>query len=177
MSLLGSNNQITRINYFTAPLIARCNNPSAPQRQQTYIRALKKHIPEIKIIKGFFLKNDTWMAKTDPPHEKVQVIKTEEKGSDVNLATNLLNDAWLNKFDCGIIVSNDSDMVGAMKLIREHHPEKKLGIITPKINGSASWQLKQEAHFVKKIRVNALMNNQLPDVIPNTNIKKPKEWY
>ena len=28
-----------------------------------------------------------------------QVIKTEENGSDVNLAVHLLNDAWLNEYD------------------------------------------------------------------------------
>lgn len=176
-SLLIYDNEITNIRYFTARIKARHNNPSAPQRQQTYIRALKKYNPEIVVHYGHFLENETFMTTANPPHDRIKVFKSEEKGSDVNLATNLLNDAWLNNFECGIIVSNDSDMVGAMKLIREYHPEKKLGLISPILRGNASPQLKQEAHFVKKMRENALINNQLPDVIPYTNIKKPKEWY
>jgi uncharacterized LabA/DUF88 family protein len=38
------------------------------------------------------------------------IIKTEEKGSDVNLAVHLLNDAWLDHYDCAVVVSNDSDL-------------------------------------------------------------------
>ena len=40
----------------------------------------------------------------------VEVIKTEEKGSDVNLAVHLLNDAWLDRYECAVVVSNDSDL-------------------------------------------------------------------
>ena len=64
------------------------------------------------------------MANADPPPNTVNVIKTEEKGSDVNLAVHLLNDAWLNKYECAVIVSNDSDMAEAMRLVKAHHPQK-----------------------------------------------------
>lgn len=40
----------------------------------------------------------------------VDIIKTEEKGSDVNLAVHLLNDGWLDAYDCAVVVSNDSDL-------------------------------------------------------------------
>ena len=33
----------------------------------------------------------------------------EEKGSDVNLAAYLLNDAWMNLFEAAVVVSNDTD--------------------------------------------------------------------
>ena len=38
------------------------------------------------------------------------MVKTEEKASDVNLAVHLLNDSWLNAYDCAIVVTNDSDI-------------------------------------------------------------------
>ena len=47
-----------------------------------------------------------------------QVIKTEEKGSDGNLAVHLLNDGWLDAYDCAVVVSNDSDIAEAMRLVR-----------------------------------------------------------
>jgi hypothetical protein len=52
------------------------------------------------------------MPKVVPPgqpQQYVKVIKTEEKGSDVNLATHLLHDAHLGRFDIAVVISNDSD--------------------------------------------------------------------
>lgn len=115
------------------------------------------------------------MANADPPPNTVRVIKTEEKGSDVNLAVHLLNDAWLDSFDCGVVVSNDSDMAEAMKLIRAFHPQKTLGLITPG-HKKTSQQLKVHAHFVKTIRNGDLKSSQPPKIIAGTNITKPVGW-
>lgn len=173
--LLQSHNQITAINYFTARVKSKANDVSAPQRQQAYIRALEAYIPEINVRYGHFLQNTTRMANADPPPNTVRVIKTEEKGSDVNLAVHLLNDAWLDSFDCGVVVSNDSDMAEAMKLIRAFHPQKTLGLITPG-HKKTSQQLKGHAHFVKTIRNGDLKSSQLPKIIAGTNITKPVGW-
>ena len=43
-------------------------------------------------------------------YRPVRVMKTEEKGSDVNLATYLLVDAFEDRFDVAVIISNDSDL-------------------------------------------------------------------
>ena len=40
----------------------------------------------------------------------VQVMKSEEKGSDVNLATYLLVDAFDDDYEAAVVVSNDSDL-------------------------------------------------------------------
>ena len=50
---------------------------------------------------------------------KVQVRSMEEKGSDVNLAVHLLNDAWRNIYDTAIVVSNDQDLIEAFRLVIE----------------------------------------------------------
>ncbi|MCL6495512.1 MAG: NYN domain-containing protein [Ignavibacterium sp.] len=110
LKLLSSKNQIIQIKYFTA-LVSGKHNPNKPVKQQTYIRALQSFIPEIKVYYGHFLSHKVYLptAEQSNKNKKAKVIKTEEKGSDVNLAVHLLNDAWLNKYDCAIIVSNDSD--------------------------------------------------------------------
>jgi uncharacterized LabA/DUF88 family protein len=174
--LLQPHNQIVAINYFTARVKAKPNDASAPQRQQAYIRALENYIPEINVRYGHFLQNTTRMANANPPPNTVEVIKTEEKGSDVNLAVHLLNDAWLDSFDCAVVVSNDSDMAESMSLIRRFHPKKTLGLITPG-HKKTSQQLKEHAHFVKTIRNGALRASQLPDTIPGTTIRKPADWF
>ncbi|MEW6127853.1 MAG: NYN domain-containing protein [Acidobacteriota bacterium] len=87
---------IHKIKYFTAQVNARPHDPDQPVRQQTYLRALKT-IPNLEIILGHFLSSEVMMLVAGcPPHapQYIKVVKTEEKGSDVNIATHLLNDGY-----------------------------------------------------------------------------------
>ena len=87
----------------------------------------------------------------------------------------MLNDAWLNKYDCAVIVSNDSDLAESMKLVKQYHTKKILGLIMPG-KGHPSKELMQHADFVKRIRTGVLKSSQLPNPIPNTKIFKPANW-
>ena len=49
----------------------------------------------------------------------VRVLKREEKGTDVNLASHLLVDAFENKYKGAVIVSNDSDLFTPMQMIKQ----------------------------------------------------------
>lgn len=40
----------------------------------------------------------------------VKGLNTEEKRTYVNFAVHLLNDAWLDLYDCGVVVNCDSDI-------------------------------------------------------------------
>jgi len=104
----------------------------------------------------------------------VEIIKTEEKCSDVNIAVHLLNDAWLNNYDCAIVVSNDSDLAEAMRLVKLQH-NKLIGLITPG-NTHPSRELMRHADFVRHIRQGALSASLLPNPIPGTPLHKPKGW-
>lgn len=88
-SLILPKAQINRIRYFTALLVPRASDPDQPQRQQMYIRALNT-LPNLSVHYGSFMVNATMMPLFSPPStgpRSVRVWKTEEKGSDVNLAT------------------------------------------------------------------------------------------
>ncbi len=74
------------------------------------------------------------------PPKFTRIFKTEEKGSDVNLAVHLLNDAWLNKYECAVIISNDSDLAEPLRLIKQQNG-KKIGLISPLIQGHPSREL------------------------------------
>jgi hypothetical protein len=81
--------ELSRIRYFTAIISARPLDPSGPVRQQAYLRALAT-MPHVSIHLGHFLTSHVRMPLAVPPARgprTVEVIKTEEKGSDVNLAT------------------------------------------------------------------------------------------
>ncbi len=114
------------------------------------------------------------LARPSGQNKWADIIKTEEKGSDVNLAVHLLNDAWLGKYDCAVILSNDSDLKEAITLVKNHH-KKLIGVAMPP-NCFPSKELIGVAHFVKQIRNASLAASQLPDVIPGSSVHKPKEW-
>ena len=126
---------------------------------------------------GFFLSNTVRapLARPSGTQRTVEVIKTEEKGSDVNLAVHLLNDGWLDAYDCAVVVSNDSDIAEAMRLVRQHHANKRVGLLTPGAAAS-SRELRAHAHFVSRIRTGSLHRSQLPDPIPGTALRKPARW-
>ena len=173
--LLGSQNDILAIKYYTA-IVSGIQNPQQPVKQKIYINALKAYIPEFSVHYGSFLTTKKWMPLANPINKAkiAQVIKTEEKGSDVNLAVHLVNDAWKDLYDCAVIVSNDSDLYEAIRIVK-NELKKKIGlIILPRGNPSIS--LLNCADFKKKIRNNLLKNSQLPNPIPGTKISKPEDW-
>lgn len=96
----------------------------------------------------------------------------------MNLAVHLVNDAWRDAFDCALIVSNDSDLAEAMRLVRAQNPQKKLGLVFPRRErgGQPSYQLSKHAHFVLRLSERVLAACQLPDAIPGTNLHKPAAW-
>jgi hypothetical protein len=85
---------IQDLHCFTARVSSRPYNPTADHDQGLYIRALKT-LPNLSIKYGQFTTHSVpmYLTNVDPP-QKVWVDKTEEKGSDGNLASHLLRDAY-----------------------------------------------------------------------------------
>ena len=176
VKVLQARHDILKVKYFTARVSGTPGDLSKPQRQDVYLRGLQQYRPEVEVYFGHFLSHRVWAPLAQPVGDlrAAEVIRTEEKGSDVNLAVHLLNDGWLDAYDCAVVVSNDSDIAGAMRLVRQHRA-KWIGLITPG-TGRPSRQLMAHADFSRHIRPNALRRSQLPDPIPGTNIRKPVRW-
>jgi uncharacterized LabA/DUF88 family protein len=174
--VLGPQNDLIKVKYYTARVQPTPTDPDVNVRQDAYLRALTAHCPLIELHFGHFLRHMVRMEHAAPPPPTVAVWKNEEKGSDVNLALHVLNDAWHDAFDCAVIVSNDSDLAEALRLVKQQ-TKKIIGLITPGApKRKTSQQLKQYADFVKPIRTWALQSSQLPDPIPGTSIQKPATW-
>lgn len=171
-------NQIDLVRYFTARISARPNDPDQAVRQQTYLRALAT-VPEITVHLGHFLTHEVTMpdaaAWAAGRYRGVRVIKTEEKGSDVNLATHLLMDAFDDAFDMAVVVSNDSDLKEPIALVRNRF-KKGVGILNPQQNVSRA--LQPLAHFIKPIRGGALAAAQFPAQLQDQAgvFQKPGRW-
>ena len=174
--VLQPRHDILKIKYFTARVSGTAADPSKPQRQDVYLRALRCYRPEVEVYFGHFLTHRVRAALAQPAGDlrTVEVIRTEEKGSDVNLAVHLLNDGWLDACDCAVVVSNDSDIAEAMRMVKEQHG-KRIGLVTPGTR-RPSQQLMVHADFARHVRPGALRQSQLPDPIPGTSIRKPAPW-
>lgn len=164
---------IREVHYFTAWIKPPPHDPAMERRQSAYIRALEAHVSGFVPHFGQFMTHAVKMRLAADPTKRVEVLKTEEKGSDVNLAVHLVNDGWQDKYDCAIVVSNDSDLVEAVRIV-VNDIGKKVGVLTPRPKGSV--ELRSLATFSRHIKKRYLKVSQLPDHIPGTRISRPSTW-
>ena len=174
---------IQRIRYFTAliqPLLG--TDPQAPIRQQTYIRALQTN-PKVTVHEGQF-RHDRRLLPAMPitldengEIIRVRVRKTEEKGSDVNLASYMIFDASRDEADVYVLVSNDSDFVAMLGILTEEMG-KRFGLFTT-VESPNSRILQRRSLFIKQIRRGVLLDSQLPDemhVAGRGRLKRSESW-
>lgn len=170
-------NEVACIKYFTARVHPRPGDPDQPTRQLVYLRALQT-IPGLQIVFGHYLSHVVWMPLAfPPPNQKpfVQVVKTDEKGSDVNLATHLLLDAFDNAFECAVIISGDSDLRAPIRIASDRF-HKTVGVLNPQRIPCRA--LESTARFYKHIREGALQASQFPPVLTDKQgtFHKPVSW-
>lgn len=109
-------NDETTVRYFTAK-VRPVPDPGSQARQRLYLKALET-LPNVSIHYGRFKTNPTRKPLVHPEPggpKTAEVWKTEEKGSDVNLATFLLLDGVDDLYDEALVISGDSDLVGPVR--------------------------------------------------------------
>ncbi len=98
--------EISHVGYYVGQIKREKNNPksiSLYANQQKLFKNLQANIPGIKIIKGH-IQNFNGIYK--------------EKGVDVRLALDIYKLAIENKYDKGILISSDSDLIPAIKMVQ-----------------------------------------------------------
>jgi len=191
---------IGRIRYFTALVTARPGDPDTRQRQETYIRALQT-IPNLSIHYGHYLASTVSMPLANPVvggSRFAEVLKMEEKGSDVNIATYMLIDAFRDDCDQLVVITNDSDLAEPVRIINK---EMKIpvGVFNPQTIDTAkrksiktgkpikaacpSIALRKVARFTRDIRSDGptchMAVSQFPEAIADAKgrtITRPTEW-
>jgi uncharacterized LabA/DUF88 family protein len=166
---------VVSINYYTALVSARPGNPSAPNDQQIYLRALRT-MPALSITLGHFLTHSVQMSLSGvTPTQRVWVDKTEEKGSDVNIAAHMVRDACMKRCDVAVLISNDSDLAEPVRIVRQEFG-LHVGILNPHQHHSV--QLKRLATFLKRIRQSDLIASQFPTDLHDGKgaFHKPSGW-
>ena len=170
---------INRICYFTALLDARPDDPHKPQRQLMYLRAVES-IRDLSIYYGSFRSGTKRRPLVRPLPglpTHVEVWDTEEKGSDVNLATRLLVDGFNGEYQQAVVVSNDADFAGAMRYVRDALG-LRVTLVNPDAKTPSPKPLADSATYVKRLWRSHLRRSQFPDRIVDAHgvISKPLGW-
>ncbi|WP_311767784.1 antitoxin Xre/MbcA/ParS toxin-binding domain-containing protein [Burkholderia sp. Bp8963] len=179
------------IQYFTAKIIESVEKGSdSISSQARYHTALRKlHGSRVQIIEGYYSLTKVRVPRIDDadpdrqPREcdRVSVWKLEEKQSDVNLAINAYHDALTGQIDHAVIVSNDTDLVPALWMIRTHTPVI-IGLVVPTRDRARrpNADLAKHCHWVRDhLTDHELADAQLPRVVrggKNATVK-PDSWY
>lgn len=103
---LVGNNELTKINYYIAP-IEQFSDPMRYSEQQSFFEKIKK-INKLNLIFGRLEKR-----------KRGEDVYYVEKASDVNMALDLALDAQKGIYDEAYLVSNDGDFSGAVLSARE----------------------------------------------------------
>jgi hypothetical protein len=137
-----------------------------------YLRALET-IPGLSIHYGHYLSHVTRMPlarRRRGGARTVEVVKTEEKGSDVNLATFPLLDAFQGDCEVTVVLSNDSDLKLPIEVAR-NELGIEVGVVNPHPPAGRSRALRPT--FFKQLRASALAACQFPPVLTDAKTGSP----
>lgn len=186
------------VKYFTAKIVERAaRSVDSVSSQAQYHNALEKHCSgRVNFNFGNYSIYKSNQCLVDPIHperwprdcEKVEVWKFEEKQSDVNLALQIYDDALSGDIDQVVLVTNDTDLAPALKMLKERCPHIVRGVVIPTRKSErdnenerqANASLTDIAHWVRTyISKEELAVSQLPDVVegPRRASVKPHSWY
>jgi len=174
------------IRYFTAHVKPLPHDLDVKTRQDFYFRALKT-LKDLELHdNGEFVSWDKLIPQSPLAYvrgknkspQKVNVLKTEEKGSDVNLASWLLTDCFNGCFDCAVVISNDSDLATPIEIVTQRC-KKPVKVINPGKPLYASKKLARvsTSNFIT-IHPWVYAKSQLPPTLTDAigTFTKPSRW-
>lgn len=173
--LLPSQYELDQLHYFTSRVGQSEMDPGAPQRQDVYLRALRGANFPFHYVKGRFQTRTVRLQRTGSD-ELVQVRLTQEKGSDVNLAVRLVSDACDGNMDAALVVTDDFDQEGALKVVRQECGVSSI-IASPRCRTELARAA--NADFTKMIREPLLRECQLPQMVlddEGREVFRPAAW-
>lgn len=176
------NNDLIAVKYFTARIKG---DPAKQDRQNAFLSAIQLHCPKLRIFEGRYLLRQMFCRNCRkissdiicPSCGHVNIFP-EEKKSDVNIATQMLKDAYENNFDIAYLISGDSDIVPPIQVIRSMVPSKKVAVAFPPHRGGSK-ELAEAADFSFHISPSNIKNSLLPDIIPKpdgSELRIPPWW-
>lgn len=167
-SLLKPHQELVYVKYFTSRVR---NNPNKQARQKTYIEAIET-LSDCRIYYGHYQSNTEECYKC---HHKYQ--SSNEKMTDVNIAVEMITDAYTDKYDTAMLISGDSDLIPPIKAIHNYFPTKRVFVAFPPNRFTIS--VSKEAKGSLMIGHAKLKGSQFPNSITKPDghvLVKPTTW-
>lgn len=161
-----STDTLHSISYFTALAFWRTE---AVTRHQVFIQACA--VLGIDVVLGKFKEKNSMC-----PHCRRNILRHEEKATDVNLALHAYRLAAQGAEQV-VLVTGDTDLIPAIRMIKSDFPDTKVGIIFPYRRDNR--ELEKEADFHHKTRKEILPSFRLPERLQKANGKFltcPPKW-
>src|SRR5690606_5744115 len=169
-SLLKPGQTLAATHYFTARIRDNGRNSADRKRQGDYLEALGLHGASTQL--GHYLEKERNCRKCH-----ASWTDYEEKMTDVNIAIQLLTDAFDDSFDVALVLSGDSDLTTPIRRVRERFPSKRVIVAFPPRRHSA--ELKRVANGHLAIGEDKLRASQLPDQLTKPDgfeLTRPTTW-
>ncbi len=167
-NLLKPDQDLIHTKYFTSRI---GQPPDKVKRQNTYIEAIQS-FPETSVYFGHYLTTPRTCRECGVTYDVAQ-----EKMTDVNMAVELLKDAFQDAFDVAILISADSDLIAPIAAVRKLFPEKRVIVACPPSRFSVN--LARAAHGYFKIGHGSLGKSLLPEEIVSAagfKLRRPSAW-
>lgn len=158
--------QLEAVKYFTAMTTGDIEKEN---RQKIYLEALNQHCSKLTVIEGHFLEKGTNCYKCGYYNRTY-----EEKKTDVNIACEMLADAYEDRLDIAFLVSGDSDLVPPVEKVIS----RGKAVIVASPPKRKSQELNKTATGAFNINARRLKTCLLPAEISTKNRKLtvPEAW-
>lgn len=168
LGLLKPNQTLQKINYFTTIV----NTPRDKNRRQAAFLDALSTIPDLCMYYGHYLSDMVVCHRCGHTHATYH-----EKMTDVNMAVEMLCDAYQDKYDVALLISADSDLVPPIRAIQSLFPLKRIIVVFPPARHSGALQAVADATL--HITANLLSRSQFPDQVVTAEgviIQRPSTW-
>jgi uncharacterized LabA/DUF88 family protein len=167
-NLLKEEQELVFTKYFTS----RVSYPREKERRQSTFLGALETLNEFRMYYGHYQTNPQSCRKFGD-----RVMIPSEKMTDVNIAVEILTDAYQDMFDVALLMSADSDLTAPVLAVKNLFPNKRIIVAFPPQRHSA--QLRRLAHGSLQIGRATLAKSVFPDKVPKADgfiLERPAEW-
>lgn len=166
--LLKPHQTLVTTKYFTTIV----NQPEDKRRRQAVFLEALQTLDSFRIFYGHFMSDKVRCRDCGYTHET-----HHEKMTDVNIAVELMADAYQDLFDTALLVSADSDLVGAVRTVGELFEGKRVIVAFPprRTSKALAKAARNHTHIARAL----LARSVFPETVTKPDgyrLRRPPEW-
>ena len=168
-AVLPTGHTLVGVKYFTARV--KGSDQEKKDRQSAFLGALRA-VSKCDIIEGKFYPRRAECFGCGRRRTTYQ-----EKMTDSAIASHLVADALLDRFDTAVLIGGDTDIVPALKMVREHRSTKKIVAWFPpnRLNQDVEAH-SDESEILNGAHFGAALMPEAIDIGGGITIRKPEIW-